>query len=154
MIKHLKTALIFIPLVWMGCGGSHSRPPEQHVSWGYGDWFGNATSSDGQKFHFIFRIGGGSQNQYQGYSIQFSPTTTCFGNYPLMVLQSKSGFPPDKIDIDIWPDSSKEGRHFQSSVVFPPGAFTGVGKYTITNSTGSCINSNGDFELYFIPGPM
>jgi hypothetical protein len=152
MFKRLKVALFFVPLIWMGCGGGHSRPPEQHVSWGHGDWLGSATSSDGQKFYFTFIIGGSGQNRYQGYSIQFTPATTCFGNHPYLILQANSGFPPDKIDLDIWSDSSKEGRHFQGSVTFPVGAYTGTGKYTITNSTGSCINSNGDFELSFIPG--
>lgn len=145
---------VLLLLVWVGCGGGSARPPDTHVSWGYGEWIGSATSSDGQHFSFRFTLGGMTPTQFRGNSVQFTQPTPCYGSAPYLLFQSASGLPPGKVALDLWPDATKTGPHFQASATFPAGGYSGTGTYAISDAAPPCANSSGEFTLIFVPGAL
>ena len=147
MFRLLISSTLLLLLV--SCGGSgHSKiKPAQTMN---GWWEGVATSTNGtESLRIGFILADTDTSYWRVSNVLVSNSHNCYQSSPYLEIKPDGPISAGmKIRIDLWPDSTKMGRHLESYVSLLNNDTNIIsGSFSITNSSAPCIDSTGVLTL-------
>ena len=133
----------------VSCGGSsHNRAkPIQTMN---GRWDGIASSTNStESVRIGFNLTDTDTSNWRVSNVSVLSNQNCYQNNPIIeIKRDDSNSSELKIRIDIWPDSTKTGRHLESHVsLYNNDTSIISGSFSITNSAAPCTDFTGNLTL-------
>ena len=143
-----------ISIASITCGGTRS-PEQPRPSPPNGAWSGIAVKdTSGASFRFNFIIKQKSLNTWETSNVLIQDSPSCFGATPYLTITFMEQLGPfTPVKLEMWSDSTKSGRYFQSNVLFNQYFTYADGTFSIINSPVACSDYSGQFSMYIQTPP-